>query len=249
MDGSNKNMLKWILAFFLIIINQSIWAFTFEPSESKLAKVDHAYFSLGYIEKFEQPAWTYYHYKKQYLRGTHHRTGDFKEDPILLTDSAKPEEYKYSGYDRGHMVPSGDMKITQESQEQSFYMSNISPQKPRFNRGIWRKLENQVREWVRKKGDVHVYTGPIFSSKKVRFINKTKIAIPDAFYKIILKKEDKLTKVIAFLMPNKKSDEEIEKYLVSVDEIEKKTKIDFLSDLPDTLENKIEKEINKDFWY
>lgn len=241
-------MSKWTLALFFFSISIFAGQFNYLPTETKLAQVEHSYFSLGYLEKYEQPAWTYYHYKKKYLSGSHHRSSGFKSDPVLLTDSASPEEYRHSGFDRGHMVPSGDMKISRAAQRESFYMSNVSPQRPRFNRGIWRKLENQVRDWVRAKGDVHVYTGPVFL-KAARFIKGTKLAIPDAFYKIILKKNDSGAKVIAFLMPNKRSDRDISEFIVNVNEIEKKTDIDFLSDLPDNIENKIEREIKKDYWY
>lgn len=241
--------MKWILLFFFAG-SFSLYSGTFDfvPHYTGIVRVDHRYYSLGYQEKYEQPAWTYYHYKKKYLKGTQDRVNSFREDPTISSDSARPEEYRYSGYDRGHMVPAGDMKISYRAMSESFYMSNISPQKPYFNRGIWRKLENQVRRWVKSKGDLHIFTGPIFG-KKVRYLPRTKIGIPKAFYKIILKKKNKGDhEMIAFIFPNEKSKKNIRFFMVTVDQVERETGVDFFSYLSDRLENRLEAQVRSENW-
>lgn len=238
---------KWLLPFFLVCSFCLAAAVEYIPQESKISQVSHKYFSLGYREEFEQAAWTHYLFKKKYLSGQVSRSNRFKEDPYVLTDSAKPEEYYYSGFDRGHLVPAGDMKISTDAMRESFYMSNISPQKSYFNRSIWRSLEYRVRSWVRQKGDLHVFTGPIFS-KKPEYIRGTSIAIPSGFYKIILQETKSSFRAIAFYLPHQRINESIDQFVVTIDEIEKKSGIDFLSELPDKVENELESKIITNGW-
>lgn len=239
---------KWIVGLFFISITSFSATVGYIPSESKLSTIDHKYYSLGYLEAFEQPAWTYYQYKKNYLNGRHDRSNVFLEDTAVLTDSAKPEDYKYSGFDRGHMVPAGDMKISERSMQESFFMSNVSPQRPDFNRGIWKKLEREIRRWVSAKGDLHIFTGPIFS-KKPSFLRGTSIAIPKAFYKIVVQERKGRYYVAAFIFPNEGSNQRLKKFMRTVDSIEQATGIDFLSTLPDRIENKVESEIQASYWF
>ena len=84
---------------------------------------------------------------------------------MVASGSAKPSDYVKSGYDRGHLCPAGDMTQSVEAMSETFYMSNMSPQVPGFNRGIWKSLEEQVRKWG-KEEQIHVVTGPVFENEK-----------------------------------------------------------------------------------
>ena len=126
---------------------------------------------------------------------------------------------------------------------ESFYMTNMSPQAPSFNRGGWKKIEALVRAWA-TESDIYVTVGGILT-KHLKKIGEG-VSVPEYFYKIIFNPKNKT--VIAFYTPNSKLVNPIETYVVAVDEIEKITNIDFLSDLKDDLEDKIESSVNKTSW-
>jgi len=164
---------------------------------------DREGYALGYSEQVEQPLWVTYKLTAEEVKNkTATRTDDFREDPRILSRSASPDDYKNSGYDRGHLAPAADMSWSKTALSESFYMSNMSPQVPEFNRGIWLELEELVRTYAVKEKEIFVVTGPIFySNMKLRSIGRNVVVVPDAFYKVIFA----LTpprKMIGFILPN-----------------------------------------------
>jgi len=127
--------------------------------------INHTYYSLSYSEKHEQAEWVYYKLTPQMINGNIERTDDFRSDPYVRTGSASKSDYYKSGYDRGHLAPAGDMKISQKAMSESFYRSNMSPQTPSFNRGGWKNLESLIRSWVIAEREIHIITGGIFQNK------------------------------------------------------------------------------------
>jgi endonuclease G len=149
-------------------------------------------------------------------------------------------DYKRSGYDRGHLAPYASMDFSRTSAKQSFLLSNISPQKAGLNRKGWAKLEGYVRFWAKLKGKIFVYTGVIFNKKNKKTIGKNKVAVPNAFYKIIY--APKTNEAIAFLMPNKNipnTRNAIIQSRVSINKIESLTRIQFFNNLSDKQKNKV----------
>jgi endonuclease G, mitochondrial len=131
--------------------------------------------------------------------------------------------------------------------QESFMMSNISPQTPEFNRGIWKELETEVREWAKKEHKIIVVTGPVFKDSKGS-IGKEEVLVPGYFFKIIYDATGE-PKIITFLLPNEKSDRPITDFAVSADEAEKLTGFDFFSQLPDSLETKLEAKVELAGWF
>ena len=205
----------------------------------------HTYcgFTLCYRESYEVAEWVSYVLTKEETIHVTGRSNNFRKDPAISTGSATLEDYKKSGYDRGHLAPAADMEWSKESVSDSFFMSNMTPQKPDFNRGIWGKLEHQVRDWAKEHGEVVVITGPILEKPSTGYasIGSNKVAVPEYFYKALLAKDDegKFT-AIGFIIPNEKSEGKIWDYEVTVDEIEKRTGLDFFSLLPDFTETPLE---------
>jgi endonuclease G, mitochondrial len=194
--------------------------------ESKGEIVNHKFYSLSYIERWEQPEWVAYKLTKKQLQLPNvKRTDWFNEDPHVSTGSAKHFQYKGTGFTRGHLAPAGDMSFDQTAMEESFFMSNMSPQPRSFNNGIWRELEEQTRDWVYQNSELYIVSGPVVT--KNEFFKKHKIAIPDSFYKVLLDLDGNEKKGIAFLIPNQLSNEPLEKYALSIQELEKKTGINF----------------------
>ncbi|MEQ9298271.1 MAG: DNA/RNA non-specific endonuclease [Cyclobacteriaceae bacterium] len=209
--------------------------------------VEHLAYTLSYDEKREQPEWVAYKLTADQLSGDRvSRTDNFKEDPLISTGSASLADYKSTGYDRGHLAPAADFAWSLESMKESFYMSNMSPQTPGFNRGIWKVLEEQVRDWAIEHKELYIVVGPIYRGK-VATVGKNKVAIPTAYYKAILDISPPGIKAIGFIMPNAKSKEELETFVVSLDEIEKQANLDLFPILPDDLEKQLEakSEFNK----
>jgi endonuclease G, mitochondrial len=211
-------------------------------------KICHKYWCFVYSEEHEQSKWVAYKLTSQMLSGDEERDDNFKPDPLVATGSAEDKDYKGSGYDRGHLAPAADMSFDKIAMEESFYFSNISPQVPSFNRGVWKKLETYVRSAAKNLGTVYVVTGPILKSG-LSEIGENGVDVPEKYYKTILYFSDTLITGIAFIMPNQKvSDNDIFNYTATIDELEKLSGIDFWPALPYFIEKKTEKQINIDFW-
>ncbi len=215
---------------------------------SKEVVIDHDFFKLSYSEDHEQAEWVAYELKGPQLGSfAFERRSSFRKDPKVPTESASPSDYTHSGYDRGHLAPAADMAYSGEAMRRSFYMSNVSPQQPSFNRGIWKELEEQTRDWAKGSGHLYVVTGPVLRTKGQKRL-KNKVLAPSLFYKILLDLRMPNPKAVAFLMPNEGSDKRLEEYMVSIDSVENLTGIDFFPTLPDKMEEELEGSNFKGRW-
>ncbi|HNY65172.1 MAG TPA: DNA/RNA non-specific endonuclease [Deltaproteobacteria bacterium] len=211
--------------------------------------VRHTAYTLCYDEEHEQAAWAMYALTREMLGLPGKRSDDFRPDPLVKTGSARPADYRRSGYDRGHLVPANDMKISRRSMSETFYMSNMSPQKPEFNRGIWKSLEEMVREWARENGEIHVVTGPVLADGGFSTIGRNRVSVPARFYKVILDYREPELKAIAFIIPNAGSEQPLQAFAMTVDQAEEETAIDFFPDLPDDVEEALESKLELDRWF
>ncbi|RKX83460.1 MAG: DNA/RNA non-specific endonuclease [Spirochaetes bacterium] len=210
--------------------------------------IHHNGFSLLYSEIYEQAAWVAYLLTKKEVYGKIPRSNNFREDPTILSGSAKLEDYKGSGYDRGHLAPAGDLKWSKISMQDSFYLSNMSPQTPGFNRDLWRRLEEWVRTQTIKNKELIVVTGPVLTDGPFKKIGIDKVAVPKRYFKVLLDFEEPEVKAIGFIMENRASNKPVTYFAVSVDTVEETTGIDFFYLLPDTLEDKLESQNNIKLW-
>lgn len=217
------------------------------PASTTGAIVRHNFYTLSYSEKDEQAEWVAYELKRSDLSNNDFERPYFNEDKRVKTKSADWRNYKNSGYDRGHLCPAGDRKMSYEAYEETFLTSNISPQNSKFNSGIWNRLEQKVRYWAEKYDGVYVVTGGVLNGD-LKTIGYEDVTVPDLFYKIVVDASEGKPKTIAFLIPNKPSNESFYKYAVAIDEIEAKTGIDFFKGLPDSIENKMEAFVNLRDW-
>ncbi len=197
-------------------------------------------YTLSYNADYKTPQWVAWALTDQETSGDEGRTNKFVPDPDVLGAKAYTADYSNSGYDRGHMAPAADMKWSRQAMEESFYLSNICPQNPNLNRGDWQKLEEQSRWWAQKYGVVYITCGPIYDNKQPKRIGANKVAVPDAFYKVILINDKQNPQAIGFIFPNQAGHKALESYVVTVDSVEKRTRIDFFPALPDDIENRIE---------
>lgn len=210
--------------------------------------IDRPGYALGYIEYHEQAAFVIYKLTaREALTKEAQRTNRFRRDPEIPTGSATTADYRRSGYDRGHLAPAADMAFSVQTMADSFFMSNMSPQKPAFNRGIWKRLEEQVRQIAIREKAIYVVTGPILPKKKTVTIGANQVTVPTHYYKVIFD----LTpprKMIGFILPNEGSDRPLEDFAVTVDVVEKATGLDFFSALPKAVQERLESTISVSAW-
>ena len=233
-------------------LEKPVCAASHKATDHQIRQFEH--YSLCYRESYEQAEWSAYCLTEEELVKNAKRSDDFRADPEITTGSATPADYKKSGYDRGHLSPAADFAFDQNAMSETFYMSNMSPQKGGLNRGIWKDLEAEVRLWAKNFGRVYVVSGPILEKPAAEYqsIGENQVAVPEFYYKVILAplyadEADKTTpqdaeSVIAlgFIFPNEKCEGKLDDYAVTVDEVEARTKLDFFSLLEDKVENEVE---------
>ncbi len=221
------------------------------PTSTTGQIIEHEYFALSYSEKHEQPEWVVYELTKESLQIPNvDRSNNFRPDPKIRKASASWRDYRSSGYEKGHMAPAGDMAFSEEAMSASFLMSNMSPQISNFNGGIWRELEENVRDWAYRFGKVYVATGPVLTQGIRETIGSNEVSVPDLYYKIVLDPSLENHKAIAFIIPNEVSAKPIMDFAVSIDQVEELTGIDFFPEMirTEVLEDKLESRFNKNLW-
>jgi endonuclease G len=209
--------------------------------------VTHSGYSLLYNESHEQASWVAYELTKEETNKTVDRSNNFNIDPKVSSATADDKDYKGSGYDRGHLAPASDMGWSSTAMSESFFYSNISPQTPSFNRGIWKKLEELVRTWAIENNSIYVVTGPVLTNG-LQKIGPNKVSVPTHYYKVVLDYNEPNIKSIGFIIPNIGSKESLQNYAVSIDSVEKLTGIDFFPPLEDEEEYSIEKKLCLPCW-
>lgn len=201
----------------------------------------HSGMVLSYSEPHEQARWVMHMITPDIIDGKVTRTNDFREDPKVATETAVEADYflKYEqedgsfeydgfGYDRGHLAPSADFRWSQKALSESYFYSNMSPQVAEFNRGAWAELEDAVRGYIyrNREQSLYVVTLPLLTDDLPaiqRSINK--VAIPEYYYKIVLDLEQQ--RGIAFKMPNRKIEEPLLSFAMTIDQAEAETGYDF----------------------
>lgn len=170
----------------------------------------------------------------------------FQEDKDIPEQyRTKLSDYRGSGYDRGHICPSADRLNSQEANEQTFYLSNMQPQVNGFNVGVWSTMESQLRNtWNTSKYRDILYVckgGTIDNSSQIAGYTSSKLIVPKYFFAAILAVKDGQYKAIGLWFEHKaNNDKSLANYVVSIDELEKLTGIDFFCNLPDKTENTVE---------
>lgn len=205
-------------------------------------------YTASYNKETRIPNWVAWHLTADRLTGSAKRkNADFMEDTSVPTPRADDYDYYNSGYDRGHLCPAADNKMSATAMEQSFLFTNICPQEPNLNRGDWNELEISCRKWAKKYGDIYIVSGPILYDGKHKTIGKHKITVPEAFFKVVLRYGDD-AKAIGFIYKNEATNNPKNYYVNTVDQVERITGIDFFPLLPNDIEAKVEAEADINDW-
>ena len=204
----------------------------FLPETTTAAVIHHQFYSLSYSEDDEQAEWVAYKLTSDRLSQPWVDRHDFfMPDPLVQSGSSTPDDYKGSGYDRGHLVPAADMAFSEEAMKETFYMSNISPQSHNFNGGIWRELEELTRSWAKRFDELYVVTGPVLTYEPKGYLGENEVAIPQAYFKVLLDLSSSKPKGIGFVIPNEVSYDPIYKFATSIDRVGRADRTGFLSGL------------------
>lgn len=235
----------------LSIIFSLIYSFVYSQDLRPLGLyndiVSHTYYTLSYSEDHEQAEWVYYVLNSNQLNSSTERKNNFRPDNKVKTYSAQLYDYKGSGYDRGHLAPATDMKYNTISMSESFFMSNMSPQSPSFNRGIWKKIEKQFRDWSYKYGELVIITGPVLKGENYGSIGYNKVTIPKWYYKVAIDPSN-YERNLAILIENKGSSASIKSFVVTIDYLEEFSGLDFFHNLSDEIEESFESSIHTNLW-
>ena len=168
-------------------------------------------------------------------------------------------DYTRTGYDRGHLAPAAAMKWSFYAMNDSFFMSNIAPQVGvGFNQHIWKSLERKMRQWGCQRGLLYVVTGPLYEDNPIKKLSYDKdgdgkddngvlVDVPSHFFKFAL--DANRMEAIAFILPNQKlKTKDLPKYLTSINDIEARSRLDFLKDIWDGAEQIIESHVQPELW-
>lgn len=202
--------------------------------------IDYEGFTVYFNQEWHIPVCCVHELTAEETDGQIPREKYFSQDESV-TGCATLDDYKYSGYDRGHMVPAGDMKWSTKAMHDCFYLTNMVPQNGALNSGAWNKLEQKLRDWAKRDESLVIVTGVVVSDEdKEITIGESNVVVPGMLYKAVLAPKAVPMRAIGFLYPNKKAQGSLTQHVVSIDEIEELSGLDLFSSLPDDVEDVIE---------
>lgn len=198
-------------------------------------------FLLCHSSSRKVPLWTGYELLPDHLNGTSPRLSRFRHDSALSSPGASDSDYRGSGYSRGHMVPAKDLAYSDAAMRDTFLLSNAAPQRQSVNAGRWRQLEAAVRQIASQSDAVYVFTGPIFDAPETEFIGPGRVAVPTHFFKVMLVLQRERRTMYAAIVPNAAQvKESLDYFTTTVEEVQRRTGLDFFSALDDEEERQLE---------
>lgn len=263
-DGSERKWGSRVIELQKVVVSCAVWALTLGASWGTVylgeaartpeypypSQPDYIACRSGYVVGFDAasriPVWTAYRLTGAKLADPKAaRSNDFRPDP-QIPESAQLEDYRGSGYSRGHMVPAADMKGSVQEMSETFLLTNIVPQDSRNNSGAWNRIEQKVRALATAESSLYVYTGAFCSpDAEVRTVGANRVRVPDFLFKVVLD-ETPPRKAIAFLSPNRDVRDRPRQLAVTVDAVEALTGLDFFRGLPD--EDALEAQLDLSAW-
>jgi endonuclease G len=235
----------------------------YPTSKTELEIIEHSLITLGFDCKYNMATWSFHMLTPDVSFGNVTRTDDFREDEKVKCGSAGEADYflrkenldgTYTfdgfGFDRGHLAPSADFRWSATALSESYYYSNMTPQRKEFNRESWANLEGLLRTVVdQEKKTFYILTGPILN-ENLPIIERSlnQLRIPQLHYKIIVDLSQEKPRGMAFLMPNTKCEGRLSDYVVSIDSIEQLTGLDFFPSIDNALELQIESKSDFNDW-
>lgn len=214
------------------------------PDNPSLHIIKYSGYYVMYNTEWKLPLWVKYELTARETSGESTRTGkNFKRDRTVDIEQADDDDYRNSGWSRGHMAPAADFKWSEEAMQETFYFTNCCPQNQSLNAGQWETLEEKVRGWANRFGSVRVVTGPLIMNNEHGTIGNN-VVVPDAFFKAVLAGNQS----IAFVMYNRPENENMQRCAMSVDELESLSGIDLFSEMDNDTEARLESTYTLHHW-
>lgn len=209
----------------------------------------------GYSDDLGVPLWVGYRVKDVNPLPPPKARPERFEDDVRTVARVEPEAYANSGYDRGHLAPNYAIatRYGSAAQRETFLMSNIIPQRHGLNAGLWKRLEMQAAtSYPARFSEVWVLAGPVFQRTPARLRSRGRMvapAIPDACFMIVVDESAGRVRTLAFLFPQEPAaDAQADDYLTTVDEIERRTGLNFFAELPPGAETELESRRAERVW-
>ena len=219
------------------------------PAPDDVVILDRGEFVVGWSPSLGHPLWCAYHVTKD-AKFADGKRPDFSRDR-KAENCPNASAYAKSGYDRGHMVPNHAIvsRYGTESQKKTFLMSNVAPQSPSLNRKVWRDMEHRIADlWTARYGEIWVIVGAMPSASG-ETIPDTAIDIPDGFYQVVVAQEGLDIRALAVAFERTPPwSEWAARNIISIDNLEKLTGLDFLAELPDFIQDPLEAELPSRLW-
>ncbi len=222
------------------------------PAPADITVLDRGEFKIGWSPTLRHPVWVAYHVPRA-ARHASGRRPNFSRDRNVAS-SPSPQDYRGTGYDRGHMVPNRAIvtRFGPEVQRKTFQMTNIAPQRPGLNRGPWREMEQRIADlWTAKYGEIWVVAGsiPAVNATNRAKLGDTSITIPEKYYMVIAAQTKDDVRVLAVLMDQNANRWDFPVHsIVSVDELERLTGLDFFPDMQKSLQMSLESDTPTRLW-
>ena len=218
------------------------------PAPADVRVVERGDFVVGWSPSLKHPLWVAYHVPAEKAYEAGKRPG-FRADPAV-PDTPAATAYKGSGYDRGHMAPNYAIatRFGTEAQKKTFYTSNVAPQKPSLNRGPWREIEHRIADlWTAKYGEIWVIVGCVPGDEEDRL--PSGVGVPKAFWQVIVAQTADGVRALAVYMPRDIPFSAFPVHnIVTIDELERRTGLDFFPDMPDFLQKPLEADLPTRLW-
>ena len=210
--------------------------------------IDHKAYSLVYSEDHEQAKWVVHVITPDVIDGKQSRTNDFRADPLVTSKTAVKADYWHSGFDRGHLAPSADFSWSHAALSESYFYSNMAPQRPDLNRKKWATLENKLRAYVgMHRRPLLVVSGGILR-EDLPSIGKNEVSIPEFFFKVAYDYTSDTPQGIAFVMPNDACKYPVWNYSMSIDSLEQITGFNFFANESEERQQAFEAEQSIAIW-
>lgn len=181
---------------------------------------------VSYNPDTKVPNWVAWHLTDLHTDGPVGRSNAFFADYAVPSPRASIEDYKGSGWSRGHMCPAGDNKWDSVAMAESFSLINVCPQNASLNSGLWNSIEIDCRNWAKRFQDIYIVCGPVFYRQDHEVIGANEVYVPEAFFKVVLCLNG-TPKGMGFVVKNTAGTKKRDLYFNSIDQVERITGMDF----------------------
>ena len=209
--------------------------------------IEKSSYIVSYNRDTKCPNWVAWQLTAEHTDGPLKRMNNFHEEEDVPEPRATLQDYRGSGWSRGHMCPAGDNKWNEIAMYESFSLVNVCPQDASLNSGLWNSIEMDCRKWARKYGDIYIACGPVLLNREHETIGMNKVVVPEAFFKVILRLYPEPS-AIGYIVRNNEGKKKKDQFVNTVDDVERITGMDFFPALPDSIENVVESTASLNEW-